>query len=90
MLFHILDESEIEFDFSQAYRFVDLEDGSQQNIETPEIRDNYQSLMQSYLNDIKSMCSNTLVEYRRVLCSESPERILVDFLGSRLNPSQTS
>lgn len=90
VLFHILDESEIEFDFSQAYRFVDLEDGSQQNIETPEIRDNYQSLMQSYLNDIKSMCSNTLVEYRRVLCSESPERILVDFLGSRLNPSQTS
>ncbi len=90
VLFHILDESEINFNFSQAYRFVDLEDGSQLNIESPEIRGDYQSLMRDYLHGIKVMCSDIPVEYRLTLCSEKPEDILMKFLSSRHTRMQHS
>ncbi|WP_018968749.1 DUF58 domain-containing protein [Rubritalea marina] len=82
-LFQILDPMELEFNFSQAHRFIDLEDGSHVHIEGEEIRDEYLALMQDFLQGVEGLASEALVEHHLIRSSDSAEEVLTKFLHSR-------
>lgn len=83
VLFHLLDKSEMEFQFDRPVRFVDLEGSLNIITEPSSIRDEYLRQLQSFLDQLKSGCNEFGADYRRVITSQDYEQVLADFLVER-------
>ena len=82
-LFHLLDEKELDFDFSRPTRFVDMEGDEAVFADPSEVIDRYQQVLQSYLENIRKISLESAVDYQRVSISDDYEAVLFRFLAGR-------
>ncbi len=82
-VFHLLDRSELDFNFDRPIRFVDMESPFSLVTEPTLVRNQYKSELTQHLDRMKSGCHEFKGDYRRVVTDESPEKILADFLLER-------
>lgn len=82
-LFHLMDPQEIEFDFHQPHRFVDMEDDTDLIVEPRVIDEEYREAMTQYLQLIKDNAYDAGVDYRLIKTTDDVEDVLSGFLLDR-------
>jgi uncharacterized protein (DUF58 family) len=82
-VFHLLDESEVDFKFDRPTRFVDLEGGEAIMADPSLMGKQYQKAMNGYLDDLKTVIRNAAVDYHRVRLQDPVAEILARFLIRR-------
>ena len=82
--FHLLDQSELDFDFDRPARFVDMEGGDAILADPSLIARNYREAVRRYLAELDEAVRATGVDYHRVRLQESYEAALVKFLLARI------
>lgn len=83
VLFHLLDEKELTFDFDRPARFVDMEGGEAVLADPSLIARNYREAVRLYMAEIDELVRTTGVDYHRVKMHEPYEDVLVRFLLGR-------
>lgn len=83
VVFHMLEQQELAFDFDRPIRFNDLE-GHGSILADPSIMaDQYREAISDYLASVKQVMQDTSTDYRRVSLHENHGDILASFLLQR-------
>ena len=85
ILFHILDEQELQLNFDQRTQFIDLE--TQETITTDpwHIKDDYQVELNKFCDSLKMNCRKNKVDYTLLNTKQPIETALFDYLLKRRN-----
>ena len=85
VLFHLMTKNEIEFHFDRPMRFVDME-GSESILADPQlIEEEYKSLIEDFLIQIKKRAHRTHADYKLVFTTDDKESVLREFLIGRMS-----
>lgn len=82
-VFHLLDQTEVDFEFDRPIRFLDLEGHSHILADPPLIAEEYRRSVQQYLAELKDVISEAAVDYRQVTLEEPYDQVLARFLLGR-------
>ncbi len=83
VVFHLLEESEIAFEFDRPMRFVDLEGGSELLADPSIVATEYRKAVSKYLTDLDQVVRDAAVDYNRVSISDHYGDVLAKFLLGR-------
>lgn len=82
-VFHLLDQSEVDFDFDRPMRFLDMEGGDPIMADPSLMARQYRTAMQEYLQSISVVMREAGVDYHRVNLKDTVGEVLSDFLVRR-------
>jgi len=82
-VFHLLEQSELEFEFDRPMRFLDLEGGAPVLADPTIIGTQYQRALEMYLESMNEVVRDTEVDYHRVCIHENYDDVLARFLLGR-------
>lgn len=84
-VFHLLDQTEVDFDFDRPTRFLDLEGGAPIMTDPSLVGKQYRQAMAGYLADLQGVMHEAAVDYQRVNLGVPVDDILARFLVGRKN-----
>ena len=82
-VFHLLDQSEVDFDFERPTRFEDLEGGAPIMADPSLMARQYRKAISGYLAQLGTVMREAAVDYHRVSLGEPVDQILARFLVGR-------
>lgn len=82
-VFHLLDKSEVDFEFDRPTRFRDLEGGEAIMSDPNLMGKQYRKAMSEYLNDLGTVIRDAAVDYHRVSLDDLTAEVLARFLVGR-------
>ena len=83
ILFHILDDAEINLTFSERTKFIDLETQETITTEPWHIQKDYKKKIEEFCNDLRTHCRINKVDYVLLPTSKPIELGLFDYLIKR-------
>ncbi len=83
LIFHVLDHDEIEFPFTNASVFEDLESGHRRTVKPQEVRERYLQRFQRFMEQHREQFRSLEMPYCRVETHKAPFEALVMFLAQR-------
>jgi uncharacterized protein (DUF58 family) len=83
IVFHVLDPAEIEFPYSQASRFQDLESGEEVPVIPEVFAEQYRKMMQEHIAALTAKFSEVRIDYVLVNTSKPLDEALFSYLGNR-------
>jgi len=83
LVFHVLDPAELDFGFSDACPFEDLESGEQMPVVPDAFRDEYRSLVKAHVDALQQAFSAVRVDYTLLDTSKPLDHALFRYLNSR-------
>ncbi len=83
ILFHILDDDEIDFDLDGTIRFVDSESAAEIVTAPTAVREDYRTAVQQYLSNFERFCRQHEVDYCRCRTSAPLDQVLAAYLHRR-------
>ena len=83
VVFHILDQAELSFDFPDEAIFSDMESGERMEVDPLHIRKDYELKMEKFLDAYKNGCQNNKIDYYQITTSTNLARALENFLTKR-------
>ena len=83
VVFHTLDPYELEFPFKGTWRFDGLENEEEVITQSERIRDEYLANLNKYLEELRSGCIGSHVDYTMVNTSHPLDAVLSEFLQGR-------
>ena len=83
VVFHVLDPAELEFGFSDAQAFEDLESGAQIPVVPDAMRKEYVSLVNAHTTALQQRFSEVRVDYTLLDTSKPLDHALYKYLASR-------
>ena len=83
IVFHILDEAEVEFNFDDASSFEDLESGEQIPIVPEGLREEYRQMIRAHITAISERCSAARIDYKMFNTSMPLDHALFAYLSVR-------
>lgn len=83
VVFHLLERSELEFQFDRPMRFVDMEGGEPVLADSSIIATQYQRALEMYLESINEVIRDTEIDYHRIRIDEDYGDVLARFLLGR-------
>ena len=83
IVFHVLDPSELEFGFTDAQAFEDLESGEQMPVVPDAMRKEYLSLVTAHTQALQQRFSEVRVDYTLLDTSKPLDHALYKYLGGR-------
>lgn len=86
-IFHMLDRTELDFDFDRPIRFVDIEGSFAMITDPAVVRSGYQAELTRYMDAMKHGCEEFSVDYQRVFTDADYETVLAAFLLQRMRRS---
>lgn len=89
-VFHLLDQSEVDFDFDRPTRFLDMEGGAPIMTDPNLVGRQYRKAIAGYLADLKTVMRDAAVDYHRVNLPDSVDDILARFLVGRKSQKEGS
>jgi uncharacterized protein (DUF58 family) len=84
LVFHIMDDEELDFPFSGPTRFEGLEIPDHLNCNPRALRDGYLAALNAFLDDVRRECARTSCDYALVRTREPLDAALATFLSKRL------
>lgn len=84
IVFHLLEQRELEFTFDRTTRFVDLEGGAPVVAEPATMGRQYRLALERYFETLDDGVRKAAVDYHRAMIEEAPEDILGRFLLARM------
>ncbi len=82
-IFHLLEDTELDFDFDRPTRFLDLEGGPALLVEPSMIRREYQTALTNYFAGLDQAVRESAMDYQRIRIDEPYGDVLARFLVSR-------
>ena len=82
-VFHLLDQSELDFNFDRPTRFVDMEGGAPLLADPSLIARQYHRAIKTYLDEMKIVIRDAALDYHRVTIEENFGDVLSRFLLGR-------
>ena len=83
MVFHILDDDELDFPFNGTTKFEGLEDLPQLMCDPKALRDGYLEAVEEYLVEVRRGCTRLGIDYNLVRTSDTLDAVLSRFLFRR-------
>lgn len=83
VVFHLLEQQEIAFEFDRPMRFVDLEGGAATLADPSIVAGEYRKAVKKYLEDMKDVVRDAAVDYNRISIDEHYGDVLARFLLER-------
>lgn len=83
ILFHVLDEAEVNFPFDGLCEFEDPETGDQLQVDASSFRNEYIESMNAFREQYQSQCVQSGIDYVSLDTSMQFDRALVEYLTSR-------
>jgi uncharacterized protein (DUF58 family) len=83
IVFHVLDPAEIEFPYTEASRFQDLESGEELPIVPEVFADQYRQMMKEHIEALTTKCSDSRIDYVQLTTSKPLDEALFSYLGNR-------
>lgn len=83
ILFHVLDQAEIDFSFDEASSFEDLESGEQLPVVPAALREQYRALIQEHIAALTSKASAQRVDYQMLSTSVPLDYALFSYMSIR-------
>lgn len=84
IVFHVLHDDEIDFDFHGTTRFEGLEDPSMITCDPRGLRDDYLKAVNRFLTDVRKLCGRTGIDYRLARTSQPLDAVLGSLLRERM------
>ncbi len=84
MVFHIMDDDELDFDFDGPTRFEDLESDSVLNCNPRALRDGYMTALDEFLDTVRHGCARIMADYALIRTSDPLDAVLAHYLSNRL------
>ncbi len=84
MVFHVLDDDEIDFPFNGSMRFEGLESDAFLNCNPRALREGYLEALEQFMDTIRLGCARAAVDYSLVRTSDPLDAVLAKFLSNRL------
>ncbi|MEX2027653.1 MAG: DUF58 domain-containing protein, partial [Pirellulaceae bacterium] len=84
LVFHVLDDEELDFPFNGPTRFEGLESVDFLNCNPRALREGYLAALQEYLDEVRHGCAKNAVDYKLVRTSDPLDAALASFLSVRL------
>ncbi|MCK5113754.1 MAG: DUF58 domain-containing protein [Phycisphaerae bacterium] len=83
IVFHLVDEAELEFPFTKITSFVDMETREKIQVDPRDVREAYRSEVQAFINRYRKECGDRNIEYSLITTSTPYDRMLLDYLAKR-------
>ena len=84
LVFHVLDDDELDFDFSGPLRFESLETVDFLNCNPRSLREGYLQAMREFLEKLRRDCARNMIDYALIRTSEPLDAALAKYLSNRL------
>lgn len=84
LVFHILDDDELDFPFAGPLRFEGLETADALPCNPRALREGYLAALQQFLERVRVECARNLIDYALVRTSEPMDAALAAYLSNRL------
>lgn len=84
LVFHVLDDDELDFEFNGAMRFDGLESDDSLNCNPRALREGYLTALNEFLTDIRRQCASNAVDYALIRTSDPLDAVLAKYLSRRL------
>ena len=89
LLFHILDEEELDFNYTGSTRFEGLEAMGELLCDPRSLREGYQEAVQAFLTEIRRYCAGAVIDHQTVRTTEHLDAVLSHYLNHRLGLRQS-
>jgi uncharacterized protein (DUF58 family) len=83
MIFHVLDDQELDFEYTGTTKFDGMEETGELVCDPRSLRDGYQEAMQTYLAELRRFCSRSNIDYQTIRTSEHLDAVLRHYLNYR-------
>ncbi len=84
LVFHVMDDDELDFPFSGPTRFEGLESIDHLNCNPRALREGYLEAVNAFLEEIRLGCARNTVDYALIRTSQSLDAALATYLSNRL------
>jgi uncharacterized protein (DUF58 family) len=84
LVFHVLDDDELDFEFNGAVRFDGLESDDFLNCNPRALREGYLTALNEFLTNIRRQCASNAVDYALIRTSDPLDAALAKYLSRRL------
>ncbi|HVX63847.1 MAG TPA: DUF58 domain-containing protein [Pirellulales bacterium] len=84
MVFHVMDDDELDFPFKGPTRFEGLEIPEHLSCNPRALREGYLAAVGAFLEEVRRGCARNTVDYALVRTSESLDAVLASYLNRRL------
>jgi uncharacterized protein (DUF58 family) len=84
LVFHVLDDDELDFPFTGPTRFDGLESLDHLNCNPRALRDGYLAALQAYLDEVRRECARNSIDYALIRTSDPLDAALAKYLSNRL------
>jgi uncharacterized protein (DUF58 family) len=89
MVFHILDDAELDFPYTGTTKFEGLEAAGDLVCDPRSLRDGYLAAMKQFLEQVHRFCAQHLIDYQTVRTSEHLSAVLAHYLSHRVGMRQS-
>jgi uncharacterized protein (DUF58 family) len=90
LVFHVLDDEELDFNYSGTTRFEGLEEMGELLCDPRSLREGYLAAIQAFLDDVRRQCARQTIDYQTVRTSDHLDAVLGHYLNHRLGLRQTA
>ena len=89
LLFHVLDDQELDFDYSGTTRFEGMEDMGQLVCDPKGLREGYLEAVKDFLGSLRRHCSRNTIDYQVIRTSDHLDAALSHYMNHRIGMRQT-
>jgi uncharacterized protein (DUF58 family) len=90
LVFHVLDDEELDFNYSGTTRFEGLEEMGELLCDPRSLREGYLAAMQAFLDEVRRQCARQTIDYQTIRTSDHLDAVLGHYLNHRLGLRQTA
>jgi uncharacterized protein (DUF58 family) len=88
LVFHVMDDDELDFPFAGPTRFEDLESDTRLNCNPNALREGYLEAVGEFLSELKRGSATAAVDYALIRTSDPLDAVLAQYLSRRMARSQ--
>ena len=89
LVFHVMDDEELDFPFSGPTRFEGLEIPDYLNCNPRALREGYLAALQAYLDEVRRECARNSCDYALIRTGDALDAALATFLSKRITVMNT-
>jgi hypothetical protein len=89
MIFQVLDDEELDFNYSGTTRFEGLEAAGELVCDPRALRDGYLAALQAFLDELRRHCAKSTIDFQTIRTSDHLDAALAHYLNHRIGMSKT-
>ena len=89
LIFQIMDDEELDFNYSGTTRFEGLETAGELVCDPRALRDGYLAALQAFLDELRRHCSKNTIDFQTIRTSDHLDAALAHYLNHRIGMRQT-